>query len=310
MATPMKKGRPIWLATQDEFDPKLNKNYRRSVKYYRKLYRAWPPWLGDDPRFAEIYKAAARARALGWDVVVDHIVPICSDIVCGLHVPWNLQIITALDNNRKSNKWWPGCPYENDDLFAEYEVIDGISMQVHLLEMQGTKDFSQAPIGLQATPLMPKMRKNQLDDRQAPAGEEAHGAPTNLPLFGPEPPIPPEGRQVLCPQRGMGFASILNQKEEAPKGGARVSVLTYTHTETGFARVYFSQKIEEKRTIKYCFQETSRGEFCLYRCSRDGEPSHCVPHDDFIATIPLPPGKDPFTNSFSDWVARERKACN
>ena len=117
MATPISKRSPIWLAKQDENDPCLNYNYRRSVRYYRKLYQAWPDWCAEHEGFKTIYDEAKRRRALGQKVHVDHIIPICSDIVCGLHVPWNLQILTEFENLQKSNMWWPDHPFETVDMF-------------------------------------------------------------------------------------------------------------------------------------------------------------------------------------------------
>lgn len=112
----MRKCSPVWLARQSEHDPALNKNYRRSVRYYRQLYQAWPDWCADHPGFKAVREEWKRRRAAGEDVHIDHVVPICSPLVCGLHVPWNLEVIDRVSNLKKSNKWWPDGPFEQLEL--------------------------------------------------------------------------------------------------------------------------------------------------------------------------------------------------
>lgn len=62
---------------------------------------ASPPWLTSEMR-AAITATYAVAVRLG--LTVDHIEPIRGRSACGLHVPWNLQLLTASENSRKSNK--------------------------------------------------------------------------------------------------------------------------------------------------------------------------------------------------------------
>lgn len=52
------------------------------------------------------YEAAAQmTKETNIQFDVDHIVPLQGEIVSGLHVPWNLQVITNEDNCRKGNKF-------------------------------------------------------------------------------------------------------------------------------------------------------------------------------------------------------------
>jgi len=72
----------------------------------RRQKNATPSWLSVKYRkeILEIYKAARRlSDATNDQYVVDHIVPLKGEIVCGLHVPWNLQILKNEENARKSN---------------------------------------------------------------------------------------------------------------------------------------------------------------------------------------------------------------
>ena len=71
----------------------------------RKL-RACPLWLTQE-QLNEIEQFYQQAKTLfketGIPHHVDHIVPLQGKSVSGLHVPWNLQVITASANSKKSN---------------------------------------------------------------------------------------------------------------------------------------------------------------------------------------------------------------
>lgn len=92
------------------------KHYSRNkAKYLANFYKreekiknATPSWLTKEMllQIEEIYKQRLEiSNKTGIEHHVDHIVPLQGENVCGLHVPWNLQIITAEENLRKSNKY-------------------------------------------------------------------------------------------------------------------------------------------------------------------------------------------------------------
>lgn len=71
---------------------------------------ATPPWA-DIKKMRAIYKIAQTLSAsTGVEYHVDHIVPLTSDIVCGLHNEFNLQVLPAVDNLKKHNRHWPDMP--------------------------------------------------------------------------------------------------------------------------------------------------------------------------------------------------------
>lgn len=71
---------------------------------------ATPLWVNMEA-VREIYKKAA---VLG--LQVDHIVPISSNLVCGLHWEGNLQLLTAKENASKKNRRWPDMPKGESDV--------------------------------------------------------------------------------------------------------------------------------------------------------------------------------------------------
>ena len=86
-----------------------NPEYYNTLNNVRKRRHrnATPPWITPEQKLAmrQLYMQAMNlTRITGERYVVDHIVPLISPEVCGLHVPWNLRVITQLENLKKSNK--------------------------------------------------------------------------------------------------------------------------------------------------------------------------------------------------------------
>ena len=82
------------------------KHAARQAERRARKNQATPPWLTVEQRQASaaMYKLAKRFKDnFGLQYHVDHIVPLKGKNVCGLHVPWNLQILESSLNLKKSN---------------------------------------------------------------------------------------------------------------------------------------------------------------------------------------------------------------
>ena len=100
---------------KEEINQYKNEHKKRNQDYYRSLTsarkrrhrQATPRWITPEQKLdiRKMYISAIElSRVTGERYVVDHIIPLSGENVCGLHVPWNLRVITQDENLKKSNK--------------------------------------------------------------------------------------------------------------------------------------------------------------------------------------------------------------
>lgn len=100
----MKQIRRAWVLANPE------KVKAATRAYQAKKLLATPAWADRDKMLAVYEEATRLTLETGIEHHVDHIVPLKSKLVCGLHCEANLQVLPRTENIRKSNRVWPDCP--------------------------------------------------------------------------------------------------------------------------------------------------------------------------------------------------------
>lgn len=129
--TLLAKKREYYANNKEKHSAVMAEHYKNNTEKYKEKTRLWqqnnrarhnaycmfrytskmqarPKWLSQDDLWMieEAYSLAKlREQMTGIKWHVDHIVPLRGKTVCGLHVPWNLQVITASENCSKRNKF-------------------------------------------------------------------------------------------------------------------------------------------------------------------------------------------------------------
>lgn len=76
-----------------------------AIEKQKRTKQATPIWANKDAIRAIYEEAVELTTTTGTRYEVDHIVPLTSKLVCGLHVEHNLRVVTFIENRAKSNKF-------------------------------------------------------------------------------------------------------------------------------------------------------------------------------------------------------------
>lgn len=94
--------------------------------YQTRKIQASPPWLTNDHK-KEMLAFYRQARKLtletGVPHHVDHIEPLRGKDACGLHVPWNLQVLTGDKNLSKGNRREATNGYRHPDTTRAVDAL-------------------------------------------------------------------------------------------------------------------------------------------------------------------------------------------
>jgi hypothetical protein len=106
------------MANKEQFDAirkawsdnNKEKVMERTRRYQAAKLSAWPKWANKAAMWMFYQSAIDATKTTGKPHEVDHIVPLISPLVCGLHCEFNLKVLPRFNNRSKANRTWPDMP--------------------------------------------------------------------------------------------------------------------------------------------------------------------------------------------------------
>lgn len=95
------------INAKKSYENNKDKRFANSALYRARKRNAAPKWLSKEMQLEieNLFKIAKElTEKTGIKHEVDHVIPLKGENVSGLHVPWNLQVITMFENRSKHNR--------------------------------------------------------------------------------------------------------------------------------------------------------------------------------------------------------------